>query len=87
MTGIEWPALVAPMNHAGKTSEYAQRSSPVLRVQESGVATHLVEAKSYEAMRRRLHLLEGLARGEKAIAGGKVTSHARAKKRFARWLK
>ena len=70
-----------------KASGYRQDESPVQLVQENGVAVYLVEAKSYEAMRKRLQLLEGLARGEKAIAEGRVVSHSRAKKRMARWLK
>lgn len=70
-----------------KSSGYGQGESPVLLVKENGVAAYLVEAKSYEAMQRRLRLLEGLARGEKAIAEGRVVSHSRAKKRLARWLK
>ena len=70
-----------------KRSAYPQNESPVLLVRENGVAAYLVEAKSYEAMQKRLQLLEGLARGEKAIAEGRVVSHSRAKKRLARWLK
>jgi PHD/YefM family antitoxin component YafN of YafNO toxin-antitoxin module len=70
-----------------KASGYWQDESPVQLVQENGVAVYLVEAKSYEAMRKRLQLLEGLARGEKAIAEGRVVSHSRAKKRMARRLK
>ncbi len=70
-----------------KASTYQQSESPALVVQENGVAAYLVEAKSYEAMTKRLQLLEGLARGEKAIAEGRVLSHSRAKKRLARWLK
>ncbi len=34
-----------------------------------------------------LGLLEGLARGERALAKGRVVSHAQAKKRLSRWLK
>jgi PHD/YefM family antitoxin component YafN of YafNO toxin-antitoxin module len=70
-----------------KATQDAQRTSPALRVEENGVAAYLVEAKAYEAMQRRLRLLEGLARGENAIAGGKTTTHARARKRLARWLR
>ena len=66
---------------------YPQSESPALMVQEDGVAAYVVEAKSYEAMQKRLQLLEGLARGEKAIAESRVASHSRAKKRMARWLK
>lgn len=70
-----------------KSSGYMEGESPALLVKENGVAAYLVEAKSYEAMRKRLRLLEGLARGEKAITEGRVVSHSRAKKRLARWLK
>ncbi|RXK56577.1 type II toxin-antitoxin system prevent-host-death family antitoxin [Oleiharenicola lentus] len=70
-----------------KSSEYRQGESPAVLVKENGVAAYLVEAKSYEAMTKRLRLLEGLAQGEKAIAEGRVVSHSRAKKRMARWLK
>jgi len=36
---------------------------------------------------RRSMLRQGIARGEKAAAEGRVASHARARKRMARWLK
>jgi hypothetical protein len=32
-------------------------------------------------------LLEGIARGEKAIEDGRTVTHAQAKQRMARWLK
>lgn len=70
-----------------KASGYRHSESPAQLVQENGVAAYLVEAKTYDAMRKRLQLLEGLARGEKAIAEGRVLTHSRAKKRLARWLK
>jgi PHD/YefM family antitoxin component YafN of YafNO toxin-antitoxin module len=79
--------FVEVMKPAAKASPYAQSRSPAKRVKENGVAAYLVEAKSYEAMQKRLQLLEGLARGEKALADGRVVSHSRAKKRLARWLK
>ncbi len=68
-------------------ARYISREEPTLVVNENGTPAYLVEAKTYEAMQKRLRLLEGLARGEKAIAEGKVLSHSRAKKRMARWLK
>ena len=40
-----------------------------------------------EAMQRRIQLLEGIARGEKAVEEGRTLSHASAKKRMARWLR
>lgn len=38
-------------------------------------------------MQERMTVLEGIARGEQAVAEGRVVSHAQAKKRLARWLK
>lgn len=74
------------MKLAAKTAKYAQRRSPARRVEENGVSAYLVEAKSYEAMQKRLQLLEGLARGEKAVADGRVVSQSRARRRLARFL-
>ena len=34
-----------------------------------------------------LSIIEGIARGEVAIAEGRLVSHAHAKQRMARWLK
>jgi predicted transcriptional regulator len=38
-------------------------------------------------MEQRMAILEGIARGEQAVAEGRVVSHAQAKKRLARWLR
>jgi predicted transcriptional regulator len=35
---------------------------------------------------RKLAILEGISRGERALADGKVLTHAEAKKRLAKWL-
>ena len=70
-----------------QSSAYVQGESPAQVVQENGVAVYRVEAKSYEAMQKRLRWLEGLAQGEKAVVEGRVVSHSRAKRRLARWLK
>jgi PHD/YefM family antitoxin component YafN of YafNO toxin-antitoxin module len=69
------------------SAEYRSNESPVRSVEENGVAAYVVEAKAFESMQRRLRLLEGLARGEAAIAEGKAIKHSRARKRMARWLK
>ncbi|MFT4688603.1 MAG: hypothetical protein ACJASX_000148 [Limisphaerales bacterium] len=37
-------------------------------------------------MQRRMRLLEGIARGERAIDEDRVVTHAAAKKRMKRWL-
>lgn len=44
-----------------KSSECRQGEAPAVLLKENGMAAYLVEAKSYEAMTKRLRLLEGLA--------------------------
>jgi hypothetical protein len=46
-----------------------------------------VDVESFELMQQRMGVLEGIARGELAVAEGRVASHAQAKVRLARWLK
>jgi len=43
--------------------------------------------ETYELQQRRLSVLEGIARGEMAVAEGRTLTHQKAKDRMARWLK
>jgi prevent-host-death family protein len=67
-------------------SQLASDQEPVLITQHGLPAAYLIDVKMYEAMQSRLTLLEGIARGEKAILEKRVLSHAAAKQRMARWL-
>mgnify|MGYP000355234752 CR=1 FL=1 len=60
---------------------------PILITQHGLPSAYLVDVDTYDALQRRMGLLEGIARGEKAIEEGRTVSHAEAKKRMARWLK
>jgi prevent-host-death family protein len=60
---------------------------PILITQHGQPSAYLVDVESYELMQRRMKLLEGIARGEKAIEDGRTVSHAQAKQRLSRWLK
>lgn len=60
---------------------------PILITHHGLPSAYLVDATSFEAMQRRMSLLESIARGEKAIEDGRVLSHADARKRMSRWLK
>ena len=48
---------------------------------------YLVDVQSYETQQRRMAILEGIARGEMALAEGRTLTHAQVKAHFARWLK
>lgn len=60
---------------------------PILITQHGVPSAYLVDVETFETLQRRMTLLEGIARGEKAIEEGRVVTHAQAKRRMARWLK
>lgn len=57
---------------------------PVLITQHGRPAAYLLDVSTYESMEGRIALLEGIARGERAIEEGRIVSHAEAKKRMKR---
>ncbi|HVV81829.1 MAG TPA: type II toxin-antitoxin system Phd/YefM family antitoxin [Kofleriaceae bacterium] len=58
---------------------------PVIITERGRSAAVLLDIASYDELTARLDLLEGLARGERAIREGRVVSHAAAKQRMRRW--
>jgi prevent-host-death family protein len=67
-------------------SQLASDQEPVLITQHGLPAAYLIDVKTYEGIQSRLMLLEGIARGEKAILEKRVLSHKEAKQRMARWV-
>lgn len=67
-------------------SQLSADQEPVLITQHGLPAVYLVDVNMFEAMESRLSLLEGIARGEKAILENRVLSNEEAKQRMARWL-
>ena len=67
-------------------SELGVERDPVLITQHGRPAAYLVDVETYEDTQRRLAVLEGIARGERAIEQRRIVSHAEARKRMARWL-
>ncbi len=60
---------------------------PVLITQHGVPSAYLGDVASYEQLQRRVAILEGIARGERAAEEGRVVTHAKAKARMARWLR
>jgi len=60
---------------------------PIMITQHGKPAAYLLDVESYEAMADRISLLEGIARGERAIEEGRTVSHKEAKEKMSRWLK
>ncbi len=68
-------------------AELEKSRKPILITHNGLPSAYLVDVDSYEALQRRMTLLEGIARGERAIEEDRVLSHAEARRRMARWLK
>jgi prevent-host-death family protein len=67
-------------------AELESDRDPVLITQHGRPAAYLVDVETYEDTHRRLAILEGIARGERAVEEGRVVSHTKARKQMARWL-
>lgn len=67
-------------------AEITKAKTPVLITQHGKPAAYLVDAESFEAQQHRLQILEGIARGERAVQEGRVVTHRQAKRRMGRWL-
>ena len=68
-------------------SELERDRQPILITQHGVPTAYLVDVTTYESLQQRMGLLEGIARGERAIEDGRTVSHAEAKRRMKRWLK
>jgi prevent-host-death family protein len=68
-------------------SELSSDKEPILITQHGLPSAYLVDVDSFERLKERVKLLEGIARGERAIEEGRVISHEEAKSRMSRWLK
>jgi prevent-host-death family protein len=68
-------------------SELSRDQSPVLITQHGIPAAYLVDVDTFEALQNRIRILEGIARGERAIEERRSASHRQAKQRLKRWLK
>lgn len=68
-------------------SDIERDREPILITQHGLPSAYLVDVETYQLMQQRMTVLEGIARGELAVAEGRVATHAQAKTRLARWLK
>lgn len=67
-------------------AELEHSPSPILITEHGRGAAYLLGINAYERLQKRMKILEGIARGEKAIQEGRVVTHARAKQKMKRWL-
>ena len=68
-------------------SEISRDKEPILITQHGLPAAYLVDVESYEQLQGRMNILEGIARGERALEEGRTLTHEEAQTRMSRWLK
>lgn len=67
-------------------AELEEEGTPVLITEHGKPAAYLVDVRTFESLQNRIRILEGIARGEKAIQQGRVLTHTQAKRKMRRWL-
>ena len=68
-------------------SDIERDKKPILITQHGLPSAYLLDVETYQLMQQRMTILEGIVRGEQALAEGRTATHLQAKKRLARWLK
>ena len=67
-------------------ADLQEHRDPILITEHGRPAAYLVDVESYELQQKRMQILEGITRGERAIQEGRVLPHEDVRKRMGRWL-
>lgn len=67
-------------------SEVQEARSPILITEHGKPAVYLVDVGSFEMQQDRIRILEGIARGERAVQEGRVLTQDQARKKMKKWL-
>jgi len=67
-------------------SELHKSKEPVLITEHGKPSAYLVDFEDFEMLKRRMAILEGIARGEAAVLEGRTLSNAKARKSLSKWL-
>lgn len=68
-------------------ADLRKSKEPILITEHGQPSAYLVAVDDYEFMQDRLRLLEGLARGERALQEGRTLTQKEAKEAMDKWLK
>lgn len=60
--------------------------APLLITQHGKPAAYLIDVETFEALQRKVSILEGIALGEQAVREGRTVGQAEARRRFSKWL-
>ena len=68
-------------------AELHESHEPVLITEHGKPSAYLIGFKDYELMQKRMKILEGIARGERAILENRVYTQEEARQKMNKWLK
>lgn len=79
--------LVTTLKRQAKVllAELERDEEPILITQHGLPSPYLIDVESYNRQQERMAILEGIARGEMAVADDRVMPHDEANVRLARW--
>lgn len=67
-------------------AELHDTKETVLITEHGKPSAYLVDADAFEMMENRMQILEGIARGERAILENRILKHSDAKRKMNKWL-
>lgn len=67
-------------------SELRSSGEPVLITEHGKPSAYLIDVDSYEFTQNRMRILEGIARGERAVLEKRTYTQDEAKQRMKKWL-
>jgi prevent-host-death family protein len=63
-----------------------ESKDPILITEHGIPSAYLVDVSAFEVMQERMRILEGIARGERAIVEHRTRTPAEARRRLRKWL-
>lgn len=67
-------------------SKLKEDKTPILITEHGKPAAYLIDVQSFEMQQSRIKILEGIARGERAIQEGRIVTREQATRRMKKWL-
>jgi len=68
-------------------ADVKQSREPVLITEHGKPSAYLVDVQSFEMMQKRMRILDGIAKGERAVLEKNLFSQDEAKTKMKKWLK
>jgi prevent-host-death family protein len=67
-------------------ADLRESKDPILITEHGKPSAYLVDVKSFELMQDRMRILEGIARGERALLEKRTYTQKQAKSKMKKWL-